>query len=79
MFQWDVTRRNAKGFDSMLTIALSVLFGLVAFAALAQIWISIGAGVKRGRLIAAELSREERAAARAKATRPVLRSAFAAA
>jgi len=43
----------------MLTVTLSVLFGLIAFAALAQIWFSIGAGVKRGRLILAELSRQQ--------------------
>ena len=43
----------------MLTVALSLLFGLIAFAALAQIWFSVGAGVKRGRLIVAELSRQQ--------------------
>jgi hypothetical protein len=79
MFQWDDTRRNAKGFDSMLTIALSVLFGLVAFAALAQIYDAVGTGLKRGRLILAELSRQERAAVKVKATRPALQPALAAA
>ena len=53
----------------MLTIALSLLFGLVAFAALAQIWVSLGAGLTRGRVILAELSREGRAV-RAKSARP---------
>ena len=43
----------------MLTVALSLLFGLIAFAALAQIWFAVGAGVKRGRLILAELSRQQ--------------------
>ena len=43
----------------MLTVALSLLFGLIAFAALAQIWFSVGTGVKRGRLILAELSRQQ--------------------
>ena len=62
----------------MLTIVLSLLFGLIAFAALAQIWMSLGAGLKRGRLIIAELSRDERAA-RAKPARPLSRPALAAA
>ena len=43
----------------MLTVTLSLLFGLIAFAALAQIWFSVGAGVKRGRVILAELSRQK--------------------
>ena len=54
----------------MLTIALSLLFGLVAFAALAQIYASVSAGMKSGRAILAELSRQERAAVRAIAARP---------
>ena len=78
MFQRDDTRRDAEKGRSMLTIALSLLFGLVAFAALAQIWISVSAGLARGRLIVAELSRQDRAA-RAKPTRPVVRPALAAA
>jgi hypothetical protein len=45
----------------MLTIVLSLLFGVIAFAALAQICVSVGTGVKHGRAILAELSRQERA------------------
>jgi len=44
----------------MLTFAISVLFGLVAFAALAQIYASVSHGVRRARLIAAELARQPR-------------------
>jgi hypothetical protein len=44
----------------MLTVALSLLFGLVAFAALAQVYISVGAGIARGRQIMAELSAGKR-------------------
>jgi hypothetical protein len=58
----------------MLTIALSLLFGLVALAALAQIWVSVDTGLKRGRLILAELSRQERAV-RAESARPRARPA----
>ena len=54
----------------MLTIALSLLFGLIAFAALAQVFVSVGAGLKHRRAIVAELSLHERAAARAKSPRP---------
>ncbi len=57
----------------MLTIALSLLFGLVAFAALAQIWLSVSAGIKHGRAILAELSRHERATVRARSARPTAR------
>ena len=53
----------------MLTIALSLLFGLVAFAALAQIYASVSAGLKRGRAILVELSPQERAIVRAKSAR----------
>ena len=48
----------------MLTVALSLLFGLIAFAALAQICVSVGAGIARGRQILAELSAGERVRAR---------------
>ena len=51
--------RNAEGVRTMLTVSLSLLFGLIAFATLAQIWFSVGTGVKRGRLILAELSRQQ--------------------
>ena len=44
----------------MLTIAISVLFGLIACAALVQIHASAGQGIRRGRLIMAELVRDER-------------------
>jgi hypothetical protein len=43
----------------MLTVALSLLFGLVAFAALAQIYLSVSAGMRRGRQILAELAADE--------------------
>ena len=33
----------------MLTIAISLLLGLIAFAALAQISVSVNAGMKRAR------------------------------
>ena len=49
----------------MLTIAISLLLGLIAFAALAQISVSVNAGMKRARLILAELSGQERAPIRA--------------
>ena len=50
----------------MLTIAISLLFGLVAFAALAQIRSAVRMGFKRGRLIQAELSSGNRKPVRAK-------------
>jgi hypothetical protein len=59
----------------MLTVALSLLFGLVAFAALVQIWVSVGAGIRRRHVILAELSASERFTARR--LRPVGRRAFA--
>ena len=40
----------------MLTVAISLLFGFIAFAALAQIHWAVGHGVRRARLIAAELA-----------------------
>ena len=49
----------------MLTIAISLLLGLIAFAAVAQISVSVNAGMKRARLILAELSGQERAPIRA--------------
>jgi hypothetical protein len=61
----------------MLTIALSLLFGLVAFAALAQIWFSVSTGVNRARLILAELSRQQ--PVRAKSVRPTRQPVLAAA
>ena len=42
----------------MLTVALSLLFGLIAFASLAQIYVSVNAGLVRSRRIMAELSAE---------------------
>ena len=48
----------------MLTVALSLLFGLIAFAALAQIYLSVIAGLARGRRIMAELAAGERVRAR---------------
>jgi len=69
MFRPPVRPGTAEGVGSMLTIALSLLFGLIAFAALAQVGTSVSTGMTRGRLILAELSRQERAAARAKSAR----------
>lgn len=57
----------------MLTVALSLLFGLIAFAALAQIYVSVNAGLARGRRIMAELSAGE--SVRARPRRPA-RSAW---
>ena len=54
----------------MLAIALSLLFGLIAFAALAQVFVSVGAGLRHGRAVLTELSRQERVTARAKSLRP---------
>jgi hypothetical protein len=48
----------------MLTVALSLLFGLIAFAALAQIYVSVNAGLARCRRIMAELAAGERVRAR---------------
>jgi hypothetical protein len=60
----------------MLTVALSLLFGLVAFTALAQICVSVSAGVRRWRLILAELSAGERVRARTlRPARPASRPA----
>ena len=42
----------------MLTIAISVLFGLIAFAALVQIHAAVSYGARRARLIAGKLSRQ---------------------
>jgi hypothetical protein len=65
----------------MLAIAISLLFGLAAFAALAVIAAALLAGFRRTRSILAELAEIER---RARVTRlrpspTVLRPAFAAA
>lgn len=40
----------------MLAIVLAVLFGVIAFAALIEIRASVATGVRRGRVICAELS-----------------------
>ena len=62
----------------MLTVALSLLFGLVAFAALVQIYASVSAGMVRGRLILAELSAGERYRVRPlRPAGPARRPAFA--
>jgi hypothetical protein len=69
----------------MLAIAISLLFGLAAFAALAVIASSLTSGARRTRAILAELAEIER---KARVTRPrpvrfqpraVLQPAFAAA
>ena len=51
----------------MLAIVLSLLFGLAAFAALAEIHASVIKGARRGRLILAEMACGERAAGRSRA------------
>jgi hypothetical protein len=62
----------------MLTVTLSLLFGLTAFGALAQICVSVGAGMRRGRQIMAELSAGERVRARPlRSARPAWRLARA--
>lgn len=43
----------------MLTVALSLLFGLAALAAAAQIYVSVDAGIARWRQILIELSAGE--------------------
>ena len=70
MFHRVVPVANDEGVGFMLTIVLSVLFGFIAFAALAQIHLAIGHGLRRGRLIVAELSRAERAVRAKSARRP---------
>jgi hypothetical protein len=67
----------------MLAVAISVLFGFVAFAALTQVIRFVGKGLARGRAIMAELSDRECAPVTAKsaprlgppAWRPVLAAA----
>lgn len=54
----------------MLTVAISLLFGFVAFAALLQIHASVSHGVRRGRSILAELSACERAVTDSRPARP---------
>ncbi len=46
----------------MLTIALSLLFGIVAFAAIAVLAVSLVSGARRARVIVAELATIERRA-----------------
>lgn len=48
----------------MATVAVSLLFGLIAVAALAQIHSSVGRGFRRHRAILAELSAEKQKARR---------------
>ena len=62
----------------MLTVALSLLFGLIGFAALAQIYISVDAGMRHGRQVLAELSAGKHVRARQlRPARPTGRPAFA--
>ncbi len=62
----------------MLNVAISLLFGFAAFAAVTQIHIAVAQGLNRRRAIVAELSRRPRKV-RAKAERlPPLRLAAAA-
>ena len=56
----------------MLTILVSLLFGFIAFGALAEICVSFRRGMAGGRLILAELRRDEaRGVSRRRAPRPV--------
>ena len=62
----------------MLTVALSLLFGLVAFAAFVQICVSVSAGMKHGRAILAELATQKPVRARLlRPDGPAWRPAFA--
>ena len=70
MFLRVLPAANDEGVGNMLAVALSVLFGFVAFAAIAQIHASVGQGVRRGRLILAELARTDRAVKARSAPRP---------
>jgi hypothetical protein len=45
----------------MIAVTLSLLFGVIAFAAIAQVLASIRQGAARGRLIVAELARLDHA------------------
>ena len=66
----------------MLAIVISLFFGFVAFAALAQIYHAIRHGLHRGRRILAELSfhdRQEPSTVRATSARVAWRQAAAAA
>ena len=47
----------------MFAIALSLLFGFIAFATLAELYASLTTGARRARLILAELSRADNATA----------------
>ena len=58
----------------MLAVALSLLFGVIALAAIAQVLSSLRHGIARGRLIAAELAQIEQSSqtvVRFAARRPV--------
>jgi hypothetical protein len=48
----------------MIAVTLSLLFGVIAFAAIAQVLASVRQGTARGRLLLAELARLDRAAER---------------
>ena len=58
----------------MLAVALSFVFGLIAFAALAQVWLSIRCGLRRGRGIMAELAAADRTARQRAVGAPALSS-----
>ena len=60
----------------MIAVTLSLLFGVIAFAAIAQVLASIRQGAARGRQIVAELARLDHAEARRVVpVRPVRRRA----
>ena len=67
-------RERGKKVLAMLTVAISVLFGLIAFAAVAQIGAALDRGVRHHRAIRAELAADRRVV-RPRALRPALLAA----
>ena len=72
---------NLEGIGSMLAIAISLLFALAAFIALAVLHASLVTGSRRVRAILAELAEIERSArvTRTRSAQPALQPLFAAA
>ena len=69
-----IERERGKKAHAMLTVAISLLFGFIAFAALAQIGSALDRGVRHHRAIRAELAAHRRVV-RPKALRPALLAA----
>src|SRR5690606_22880094 len=69
-----IERERGKKVLAMLTVAISVLFGLIAFAAVAQIGAALDRGVRHHRAIRAELAADRRVV-RPRALRPALLAA----